>query len=163
MLRLLLCFCLFGCANTIGSLDKADNTSSEQNKQLVIEVFKALEVGDVDVLNRIFDPKGESIIGSTIRSRGGPHDTFAEAAPFPAGLENRSVLIESLFSEEKMVGVQSVICGVHVRTLAGFAPSNKRICARYTNIYTIENARIIKNAVGIDRDLLKLLEENSKK
>lgn len=132
------------------------------NKELVRNVFKALESGDLDTINQAFDPNGQSIIGSSIRPRGGPHASFAEAAPFPAALDNRSVEIEALFAEGDMVGVQSKICGTHARTLAGYKPSNQRICARYTNIYTVIDGRILKNAVGFDRDLRPLLEKNSK-
>ena len=125
-------------------------------------VFEALETGDVDALNAIFAPDGESIIGSTIRSRGGPHETFAKAAPFPAALDERSVEVETIFADADHIAVQSMICGVHARELAGFAPTGKRICARYTNLYTVEEGRISRNAVGIDRNLRPLLEANAK-
>lgn len=113
------------------------------------------------MLNAAFAPDGKSIIGSTVRDRGGPHATFAEAAPFPAAVEDRSVTIEKLFADADHIGVQSMICGVHARELAGFAPTGERICARYTIIYKIENGVITENAVGFDRDLRPLLETNA--
>ena len=158
MFSILICINLVACSTAHSHLQ---TSVADRNKALVKGVFVALETGDLDYLNQAFAPDGESIIGSTIRARGGPHQTFAEAAPFPAALDDRSVTIETIFAENNMVGVQSRICGVHARTLAGFAPSGQTVCARYTNIYTIENNQITKNAVGFDRDLRPLLEKLS--
>ena len=133
----------------------------EKNKSLVRAVFAALESGNVKVLNRAFDPKGKSIIGSIERPRGGPFKTFAKAAPFPAALDKRSVDIESLIAEGNQVAVQSRICGIHARPLIGFKPTGKQLCARYLNLYTIKNGRIVVNAVGFDRELLKKLKKNA--
>lgn len=89
--------------------------------------------------------------------------TFAGAAPFPAALEDRKFLVEMLIAEADKVAVRSEICGTHARVIAGFAPTGKRICARYLNIYTIENGRITVNAVGMDRlQLRQVLEANAK-
>ena len=139
-----------------------DQDIAAQNRAMGMRVFAALEIGDVVTLNQVFAPDGESIIGSTIRPRGGPHKTFAEAAPFPAALDNRSVEVETIFADENHIAVQSKICGDHARALAGFAPTGKRICARYTNLYTVENGFITKNAVGFDRDLRPTLEKNAR-
>ena len=133
------------------------------NKALVRQVFAALESGDVEVINRAFDPAGKSIVGTETRPRGGPFDTFAEAAPFPGALENRKVTVEELFAEDDKVAVRSEICGTHARAMSGFEPTGKRVCARYLNIYTIKNGRITVNAVGADRlQLRQVLEANSK-
>jgi len=134
---------------------------AEKNKKLVISVFRALENGDLALLNRVFDPQGKSIIGSMERERGGPFETFAEAAPFPAALDKRDVKVESIFAEGKKVAIQSEICGIHARTLVGYLPTGKKLCARYTNLYTIENGRIVENVVGFDPQLRKTLKSNS--
>lgn len=155
-------FSLLVVALTLSSCtNESTSNPINENKALAKAVFAALESGNVDVLNTSFAPDGQSIIGSTIRSRGGPHATFAEAAPFPAALDERSVTIEKLFADEMYIGVQSKICGIHARQLAGFAPTGERICARYTNIYTVKDGRITQNAVGFDRDLRPLLEKNA--
>lgn len=71
--------------------------------------------------------------------------------------------IEELFGEGDRVAVRSEICGTHARPLSGFAPTGKRVCARYLNIYTIEKGKIVVNAVGMDRlQLRQLLEANAK-
>ncbi len=133
------------------------------NKALVREVFFALESGNVEALNRAFDPEGLSLVGTETRPRGGPFNTFAEAAPFPGALEDRKVTVEELIAEADKVAVRSEICGTHARVISGFEPTGKRICARYLNIYTIKNGRIIVNAVGMDRlQLRQVLEANSK-
>ena len=134
----------------------------EKNKELVLSVFVALEDGDLALLNKVFDPQGKSVIGSEVRERGGPFETFAGAAPFPASLDERDVKVESIFSEGNKVAIQSKICGIHARELVGYKPTMKKICARYTNIYTIEDGRIIENVVGFDPRLRRTLEENSK-
>jgi len=96
---------LSACANT-APIEKTDSASA--NKALVRGVFKAMEVGDLEYINQAFAPDGESIIGSTIRPRGGPHDTFAKAAPFPAGLDNRTIEIESLLADQ-----QTYLCSLY--------------------------------------------------
>lgn len=137
-------------------------TVTADNKALVREVFSALESGDVEVLNRAFDPTGKSIVGTETRPRGGPFDTFAEAAPFPGALDDRMVNVEELIAEEDKVAVRSEICGTHTRAMLGFGPTGKRVCARYLNIYTIKDGRISVNAVGMDRlQLRQVLEANS--
>lgn len=129
--------------------------ATEVNKALVRDVFRALESGDLDTINRAFDPAGQSIIGTEIRPRGGPHKTFAEAAPFPAALDDRKITIEQLLAEGDMVAVRSQICGTHARPLSGFAPSGKTVCARYLNLYTFKDGRIVANAVGVDRSQMR--------
>ena len=124
-------------------------------------VFAALESGDLETLNRAFDPAGRSIIGSIERPRGGPFETFAGAAPFPAALDDRSVVIESLIATGDHVAVQSRICGVHARALIGYEPTGQRLCARYLNLYTLRDGRIVVNSVGFAPQLRKALEANA--
>jgi len=71
-------------------------------------------------------------------------------------------VIEKLLADDRHIAVQSRICGVHTRSLAGFEPTGETIFARYTNLYTVENGVITENAVGFDRDLRPLLEKNAK-
>lgn len=137
--------------------------TAADNKALVRKVYSALESGDVAVINQAFDPAGKSIVGLETRPRGGPFDTFAEAAPFPAALDERTVTVEELIAEDDKVAVRSEICGRHARPLLTFAPTGKRICARYLNIFTVKDGRIVVNAVGMDRlQLRQALEANSK-
>ena len=159
MLAAGLCHLLAACATA--SSGQTLSSRTQANLDMGRAVFIALETGDHETLNKIFKHDGESIIGSTIRPRGGPHDSFAQAAPFPAALDDRSVEIETIFADDNHIGVQSMICGVHARELAGFTPTGKRICARYTNLYTVKDGQITQNAVGIDRNLLPLLEKNA--
>lgn len=152
---------LMTLAFTFGLPSHGDVSQEGANKTLVRSVFKALETGDLAVLNSAFDPNGISIIGSIERPRGGPFDSFDKAAPFPAALEERRVDIEALFAEDDKVAVQSKLCGVHVKPLVGFEATRKLLCARYTNLYTIKNNKIIINVVGFDPELRKALKKNS--
>jgi len=101
-------------------------------------------------------------MGSQVRERGGPFEAFSGAAPFPAALDERKVTVESIFAEKNKVAVQSMICGIHSRELVGYKPTQKKVCGRYTNLYTLENGKIIENAVGFDPQIRKTLEQNSK-
>lgn len=132
------------------------------NKTLVIKVFDAMEKGDLDFINRAFDPKGVSIVGTEERPRGGPFKTFAEAAPFPAALSERSLKIEEILAEGDLVAVRSLICGNHAQKLLEFEPTGMRLCARYLNIYRISNGVIVSNSVGMNAlQLRRALEANA--
>lgn len=134
-----------------------------ENKRLIADIFKAMEVGDLDTLNRGFDPEGQAIIGTETRKRGGPFKTFVEAAPFPGSLGSRKITIEEMIAEEDKVAIRSEICGTHERALLGFQPTGKRLCARYINFYTIEKGRVVVNAVGTNpMQLIRALEANAK-
>jgi len=101
-------------------------------------------------------------MGSQVRERGGPFEALSGAAPFPAALDERKVTVESIFAEKNKVAVQSMICGIHSRELVGYKPTQKKVCGRYTNLCTLENGKIIENAVGFDPQIRKTLEQNSK-
>lgn len=160
-MKLLAIVTLLLCPALVYAGDVSDY-DAEKNKKLVLSVFEALENGDLALLNKVFASEGKSIIGSEERNRGGPFDTFAKAAPFPAALDKRDVKVESIFSEGNKVAIQSMICGVHARELVGYKPTGQKLCARYTNLYTIKDGRILENVVGFDPQLRKTLESNNK-
>lgn len=140
----------------------AANDVAAANKVIVEAVFNALGSEDLDTLNRTFDPDGVTIFGREERRRGGPFATFAEAAPFPAALENVVVTVESMIAEGDEVAVRSTICGDHKAPLLGFAPTGKQVCARYLNLYRLEDGVIVSNAVGVHRDQVRAeLEANA--
>ncbi len=122
------------------------------NKSIVLEVFAALESGDLETLERYFDPDGTVVVGTNTRKRGGPFASFREAAPFPGALNTVSVDVERIFAEGNQVAVQSMICGNQERTLLGIEPAGQRVCARYTNLYVLRQGRIVANTVGVHRD-----------
>lgn len=136
---------------------QAAQSVAESNKAIVLEVFRALESGDLAALNRAFSPDGRSHInGETGPPRGTPK-SFAEAAPFPGALSDRSVVTAELLAEDDLVAIRSRICGRHTEApLMGVAPTGKRICSDYINIYRFEDGRIIDNYVGTDRRKLEL-------
>ena len=135
---------------------------SDRNKQIVLEVFEALGSEDLEALNRHFSGDGRSIIGLVERPRGGPHETFDEAAPFPGAMTDVSVEVEHILAEGDLVAVQSKICGDHAKPLLGFAPTGKRLCARYLNLYALKDGVIVSNSVGVHRDQLRdQLRENA--
>ncbi len=125
------------------------------NLALVKDVFAALGSGDLGTLNRAFDPQGASIFGLERRPRGGPHASFAQAAPFPAALDNREVKIERVFADGDWVAVRSTICGDHVRPMGELGASGRRVCSAYINLYEIHAGRIVTNIVGTDRQQLR--------
>jgi len=125
------------------------------NLALVKQVFAALEKGDLQTINRAFAPDGVSVFGLERRPRGGPHRTFAEAAPFPGALDRREVKIEQLFADGNWVAVRSTICGDHVRTMGALPAGGKRVCSAYINLYEIAGGRIVTNIVGTDRQQLR--------
>lgn len=133
----------------------ADRDREAANLALVKDVFVALESGDLDTLNRAFDPQGASVFGLERRPRGGPHASFAQAAPFPGALDNREVKIERLFADGDWVAVRSTICGDHVRPMGELEASGRRVCSAYINLYEFRDGRIVTNIVGTDRQQLR--------
>lgn len=142
---------------------RADRTPEEaRNVEIILDVFGAFGIDDLETLEQYFAVDGTVIIGLTTRPRGGPYDTFMEAAPFPGRLDNVTVEIESLIAEGDSVAIQSVICGDHVEPLLGFEPTGKPVCARYLNFYVLKDEKIISNSVGVQRDQLRdQLEANA--
>ena len=138
-------------------------TAEEQrNTEIILEVFEALGSDDLATLERYFEPETEFIIGLESRPRGGPYTTFPEAAPFPGALDNVTVEVETILAEDDEVAIQSLICGDHAAPLLGFEPTGKRVCGRYLNLYTLNDGRIVSNAVGVHRDQLReQLEANA--
>lgn len=149
-------------ALTAALITTGAHAAPADNKNLVIKVFDAMEKGDLDFINGAFDPKGVSIVGTEERPRGGPFKTFAEAAPFPAALSQRSLKIEEILAEGDLVAVRSLICGNHAQKLLEFEPTGKRLCARYLNIYRVSNGVIVSNSVGMNAlQLRRALEANA--
>lgn len=161
----LLCLALIFavCSPRGDAATRAEPHRTGDNPALIRAVFAALERGDVQALNRAFDPQGVSLVGLESRPRGGPFASFAEAAPFPAALEPRSVKVESLIATGDQVAVRSLICGQHKQPMLDFAPTGREVCARYHNLYRIRDGRIVENAVGVDRSQIRAqLEQNAK-
>lgn len=126
-----------------------------RNKEIILEVFRALENRDLATLERYFAVDGDFIIGHETRKRGGPYAVFEEAAPFPGALQNIRIEIEHIIAEDDKVAIQSVICGDHAREIWGYAPTGKRLCSRYLNLYRIEGGMIVSNTVGVHRNQLE--------
>ena len=156
--RLLLLFLavgLGGCATSAATREEA------RNKDIVLAVFAAFETGDLATLERYFAVDGDIVIGLDGRKRGGPYTKFSDAAPFPGALTDVEVTVENIFAEGDYVAIQSVICGNHAAPILGVEPTGKRLCARYTNLYTLADGKIIANSVGVYRDqLLRQLESD---
>lgn len=127
------------------------HASTDANKRMAVEVFRALETGDVTVLNRVFADNGFNHVGGETRPRNGPHKTFFEAAPFVGALSNREVVTFEIIAEGDLVAVRSRLCGNHTEApLLGVAPSGRRICGHYQNIYRFQDGKIIDNFVAND-------------
>lgn len=148
MRSLLVALCLLGIET------HAADSPAEANKKVIERVYGALQSGDVDVLNEAFDPEGRTHFGLVTRPRGGPFDTFLEAAPFPGALSDRSVTTEFIFAEGDRVAIRSLICGTHAAPIRGIAPTGRRICGAYINVFVLKDGRIIDNYVGTDREEL---------
>lgn len=148
-----------GCANA-----GADGLSAEEsrNKEIILEVFKALETDDLAMLERYFAVDGDFVIGLERRKRGGPYATFQEAAPYPGALDKVQIDVERIIAEGDSVAIQSMICGDHAVEIQGFAPTGKRLCGRYLNFYVLKDGMIVNNTVGVHRDQLRAqLEANA--
>ena len=142
-------------ATIAGCATAPESALEQRNKAIVLEVFAALESGDLATLERYFATDGAVIIGLTERQRGGPYATFREAAPFPGALSDVVIEVENIFADGDYVAIQSVICGNQVQPLLGIEATGKRLCSRYTNLYRLENGRIVSNTVGVYRDQLR--------
>ncbi|MEL7538762.1 MAG: ester cyclase [Pseudomonadota bacterium] len=149
------CLLLAAAAALLGCASTPKEDTSARNRAIVLEVFDALESGDVDVLQRYFDPEGDVIVGLNVRKYGGPYQTFREAAPFPSALSDVTVDVERIFAAGDQVAIQSMICGNQAYTLLGIEPAGRRVCSRYTNLYVLRNGRIVSNTVGVYRDQIR--------
>ena len=142
---LLAAFCVSICAVPLAAQDEPTH------RMKVLEVFEALESGDVAVLNRIFADDGINHVSGQPRPRNGPHATFFEAASFVGALSNRKVDVIHLIAEGNYVSVHSRLCGDHTEAaILGIAPSGRRICGHYTNFYRFKDGRIVDNYVAND-------------
>ncbi len=149
-----------GFSASAAASDPAVSTS-EANKAIVLEVFEALESGDLTTLERYFDTESDVILGMETRKRGGPYEHFRDAAAFPGSLSDVSVEVEHVLAEDDKVAIQSLICGNHAKPILGFEPTGKRLCSRYINLYTLRAGQIISNSVSVYRDqLIDQLEAN---
>jgi predicted ester cyclase len=125
--------------------------STDANKQTAMEVFRALETGDVALLNKAFADNGTNHVGGESRPRNGPHQKFVEAAPFVGALSNRKVDTFEILADGDLVSVRSRLCGDHTEApLLGVEPSGRRICGHYQNIYRFKDGKIIDNYVAND-------------
>jgi hypothetical protein len=68
---------------------------AEANKDVVRRAFQALERGELNTLNEIFDPKGpiHTHRGKTIL-QGGPFADLKSSCPMCASLSNRKITID---------------------------------------------------------------------
>ncbi|MEM8695522.1 MAG: ester cyclase [Pseudomonadota bacterium] len=139
----------------------AADTDTETNRAIILEVFEALESGDLATLERYFATDGDVILGLESRERGGPYSSFRDAAAFPGSLTDVSVTVEYILAEDDKVAIQSLICGDHAAPILGFEPTGKQLCSRYINLYVLEDGMIISNSVSVYRDqLIEQLEAN---
>ena len=129
-------------------------SQSDRNKAIVLEVFDALQSGNLDVLEQYFATDGAVILGLETRERGGPYSTFRDAAAFPGSLTDVTVEVEHVLAEDDKVAIQSLICGNHAETILGFEPTGKQLCSRYINLYVLEDEKIISNSVSVYLDQL---------
>ena len=149
-------------AATAPAFAEGQTGEEKRNTEIVLEVFKALGSDDLETLERYFAIDGDIVIGLNSRKRGGPYETFREAAPFPGSLDNVAVEVEHILAEGDKVAIQSRICGDHAEALLGFEPTGKRLCSRYINLYILKDEKIINNSVSVYRDQLReQLEENA--
>lgn len=124
-------------------------TTPAENKAASLRVFKALESGDVTVLNQIFADNGSNIVSDIVSPRNGPHATFYDAAPFIGALSNRKVDVLEILAEDDLVAVRSSLCGDHTEApIWDVQPSGRRICGIYHNIYRFQGGKIIENFVA---------------
>lgn len=147
----------------VSALSAQTQTSEEKrNTEIVLEVFEALGSDNLETLERYFAVDGDVVIGLNTRKRGGPYETFRDAAPFPGALDNVVIDIEHILAEGDKVAIQSRICGDHAAPLLGFEPTGKPLCARYINLYVLKDEKIINNSVSVYRDQLRdQLEANA--
>ena len=148
----------------VSALSAQTQTSEEKrNTEIVLEVFEALGSDNIETLERYFAVDGDVVIGLDTRKRGGPYETFRDAAAFPGSLDNVVIDVEHILAEGDKVAIQSRICGDHAEPLLGFEPTGKPLCARYINLYVLKDEKIINNSVSVYRDQLRdQLEANAR-
>jgi ketosteroid isomerase-like protein len=137
------------------SVNAPEVTITDANRAIVLEVFAALESGDLATLEKYFAPEGDVLLGLDARKRGGPFATFRDAAPFPGSMSDVAIEIEHVVAENDKVVVQSLICGNQSAAMMGYEPTGKRICSRYINLYVLADGKIISNSVSVYRDQVR--------
>jgi ketosteroid isomerase-like protein len=125
---------------------KPPGSQAEANKAVVRRAFQALEAGDLQTLNDVYDPKGpiHTPKGQTI-VQGGPFTDLKSSCPMCARLANRKITIDLLLSDGDMVAVRSTWSGKYSGTVQGNAVADKNVSVVYVNIYRIADGKIVEN------------------
>ena len=131
---------------------EAEANQAEINKNVVRRAFWALEQGDLNTLNEVYDPKGpiHTPQGKTVL-QGGPYADLKGSCGMCAALNPRKITIDLILAEGDLVTVRSTWTGKYTATYRGTPVTGKDVEVIYTNVYRIVGSRIVENWVGADR------------
>jgi ketosteroid isomerase-like protein len=125
----------------------AATRQAEANKFVVRRAFAALESGDLNTLNDVFDPKGpiHTPKGKTIL-QGGPFTELKGSCSFCSSLgADRKITIDLMVSEGDMIAVRSTWSGKYSGTVRGTSVEGKQVSVVYVNLYRVVGGKIVEN------------------
>jgi ketosteroid isomerase-like protein len=127
-------------------------STTEANKTIVKRAFAAMNEGDLNSLNELFDPDGAwHLPGGTTVPQGGPFSELAKSCPMCAALEQRKIVIDVMVAESDWVSVRSTWSGLYTGKVRGVSFRQKPITLVYFNIYRVSGGRIRENWAEYDR------------
>jgi ketosteroid isomerase-like protein len=138
-----LSFLVLALAISCAPLQRGHSDSQpEKNKAVVRELFEALRTGDLPAFNRLTDHEQKT---------GSPFTSLKDACPLCVSVSPREVTIDLMLAENDLVTVVSTLRGTQVGQVVGVPATGRQFVARYTNVYRVQNGRIVDNIVGLDR------------
>lgn len=142
----------------LSSVNAAEPSQLEANKNVARRALAAIEKGDLKELNALYEPEGlVHLSNGTQTTEHGPHADLKSASPLFAAFNPRTVTIEVMVAEDDLVTVRWTLRGRHSGEYRGVPPTGKEISMIYTNIFRIRNGRIAENWVSNNR--LTVLEQ----
>jgi ketosteroid isomerase-like protein len=139
------------------SLVNAPSTQLEANKAVARRALAALQEGNLQVLNEIYEPNGLVHTSRGTQSEHGPYSDLKGACPMCSVLNPRDVTVDLILAEGDLVTARSTWHGKHVGEYRGVPPSGKDVTVTYTNVFRIHNGRIAENWVAFNQ--LALVEQ----
>ena len=121
----------------------------EENKDLVIKLFKCFDEGDFQagraLLHKDFREQGTSdTIDEFIERRKGFYRTF------PDGTDQ----FEHVVAEGNLVATTGSISGTHRNTFMGVAPTGKRVSMRVWHLHRVAQGKIIEHGAVAELHVL---------
>lgn len=122
--------------------------TSETNKDLVVQFWKAFEANDQDTLHDILAP---DLVARTPGAEPFNREAHLRAvAMFSDGFSDRDFTVEELIAEGDKVATRITIRGTHTGDVHGYPPSGKQISATGLTMERIEGGKIVERCFSFD-------------